>query len=280
LVDAKIDKTKVNEVVLVGGSTRIPRVHRLVQDFFNGKEPCKSINGDEAVAYGATIHAGFLMGNKKHDSLLRLNDVTPLSQGVMVKGGVMSVVIPRNTTIPTTKELTLETIEDEQSVMSLDVYEGERAMAADNILRSRFTLPGLTLAPKGVTRVNVRFEIDEDGILHVSAEDKKSAHKENITIMNDPGRFSMEEIKKMVQEAKKYKAVDEEHRKRAIARNDIENLLYTMGNTTHKQQDSASGLDDLVDRTKEWLENKELKSAQLDAKKKLLEGIISQTSTQ
>jgi L1 cell adhesion molecule like protein len=277
LADAKIDKNKVDEVVLVGGSTRIPRVHRLVQDFFNGKEPCKSINGDEAVAYGATIHAGILMGDKTHDSLLRLIDVTPLSQGIHIKGGLMSVVIPRNTTIPTTKEKTYFTIEDNQSSMSMDVYEGERAMAADNNLRAKFTLSGLPLAPKGATSAIVRFEIDEDGILHVSAENKKSSQKENITIMNDPGRFSTEEIKRMVQEAQKYKAVDEEHRKRAVARNDIEDLLYTMRNTADEQQDSTSGL---VDRTKEWLENKELKSAQLDAKKKLLEAIIGKTSTQ
>ncbi|KAM0886523.1 hypothetical protein ACQ4PT_029627 [Festuca glaucescens] len=279
LGDAKIDKKKVSDVVLVGGSTRIPRVHRLVQDFFNGKEPSKSVNADEAVAHGATIQAAILMGDKKRDVKVRVIDVMPLSQGVSLKGEIMSVVVPRNTTIPTTKEEIYVTSRDNQAEMCIEVYEGERAMTADNSLRGKFTLSGLTLAPKGVTKVNVRFQIDEDGILHVSAEDKKAARKKNITIMDDPGRFSKDEIKRMVQEAQRYKAVDEEHKKNVQARNEIDNLLYTMRNTTEKLQHSASGLQDLVDGTKEWLENNELNSDQLDAKKQLLEAIIGQTST-
>ncbi|XP_051177037.1 heat shock cognate 70 kDa protein-like [Lolium perenne] len=279
LGDAKIDKKKVSDVVLVGGSTRIPRVHRLVQDFFNGKEPSKSVNADEAVAHGATIQAAILMGDKKRDVKVHVIDVMPLSQGVSVKGDVMSVVVPRNTTIPTTKEQIYVTTYDNQPEMCIEVYEGERAMTTDNSLRGKFTLSGLTLAPKGVTKVNVRFQIDEDGILHVSAEDKKAARKKNITIMDDPRRFSKDEIKRMVQEAQRYKAVDEEHKKNVQARNEIDNLLYTMRNTTEKLQHSASGLQDLVDGTKEWLQNNELNSDELDAKKQLLEAIIGQTST-
>ncbi|KAK1663102.1 hypothetical protein QYE76_051261 [Lolium multiflorum] len=270
LQDAKMDRKKVDEVVLVGGSTRIPRVHRLVQDFF-GKEPCKSINADEAVAYGATVQAANLMGQINHDLLMQLIDVTPLSQGLEIEGGLMSVLIRRNTTIPITKEKTFVTTVDYQTVMTFGVYEGERAMAVDNSLRGSLSLSGLTLAPKGVTVINVRFEIDEDGILHVSAEDKVSAQKENITIMNDPGRFSIEEIKGMVEEAKKYKAVDLEHKKKVQARNDIDNFLYTMRNNIKKLQDA-------VDGTTMWLENNELNMAQINAKKKQLESIIRQTS--
>ncbi|KAF7091673.1 hypothetical protein CFC21_094229 [Triticum aestivum] len=271
LEDAKVNKVKVDDVVLVGGSTRIPRVHKLVKDFFNGKEPCQSINADEAVAYGATVLAAMLTDHKKHDIHLHLIDVTPLSQGIRVKGDLMTVMIPRNTTIPATMEYTFDTSVDNQSGMSLDVYEGERAMTADNSMRGRLTLSGLTLAPKGVTKVNVRFDIDEEGILHVSAEDKKSAQKEKITIMHDVGRFSMEEIQRMVKEAQEYKAVDEEHKNKVQARNDIEGLLYKMCNTLKLQ--------DAVDEATSWLQDNELTTSQINDKKKELERIHDSTVT-
>ncbi|KAM0886524.1 hypothetical protein ACQ4PT_029628 [Festuca glaucescens] len=297
LVDAKMDKNKVNDVVLVGGSTRINRVHRLLKDFFNGKEPCKSLNADEAVAYGATILAAILMGHKEHDINLHLIDITPLSQGINVKGGLMSVVIPRNTTIPTIKEKTFVTTEDNQSSITWGVYEGESAMTEDNSLRGKFTLSGLTLAPKGVTKVNVRFEIDEHGILHISAEDKKAAQKENITIMNDPGRFSMEEIKRMVQEAQEYKAVDEEHMKNVQARNDIDDLLYTMRNNMKKLEDSAERLllhpeatreehetikklPDTIKKLQECLENKKLTTSDMIDHMNQIEGEYQSITSQ
>ncbi|KAF7091672.1 hypothetical protein CFC21_094228 [Triticum aestivum] len=272
LLDAKMDKKKVDDVVLIGGSARIPRVHRLVKDFFNGKEPCQSINADEAVAYGATVQAAILMGHIEHDIHLHLIDVIPLSQGTDVKGGLMRVVIPRNTTIPTTKEENFVTTMDNQSSMSIGVYEGERAMVDDNSLRGKFMLSGLTLAPKGVTKVNVRFEVDEDGILHVSAEDKKSAQKEKITIMNDVGRFSMEEIQRMVEEAQEYKAVDEEHKNKVQARNDIEDLLYKMCNTLKLQ--------DAVDEVTSWLQDNKLTTSQINDKKKQIEGQYNSISSQ
>jgi L1 cell adhesion molecule like protein len=305
LADAKIDKTQVDDVVLVGCSTRIPGVHRLVQEFFNGKEPCKTINADEAVAYGATVQAAILMGHKEHDIHVDLMDLTPLSQGIRIKGGLLSVLIPRNTTIPTSKEDIFETTEDNQSTVTMDVYEGERAMVVDNSLRGTFKLSGLTLAPKGVTKVNVRFEIDEDGILHVSAEDKKSAQKGNIIIMNDPGRFSMEEIKRMVQEAQEYHAVDEEHRKNVQARNDIDDLLYIMRDDMKKLEDSAARLvlhpeatreqeqepmrklpdrikklQETADETRKWLENKQLTSSDIIDQKKQIEGEYNSISNQ
>jgi L1 cell adhesion molecule like protein len=165
--------------------------------------------------------------------------------------------------------------------MDIYVYEGERTMAEDNSLRGWFTLSGLTLAPMGVTQVNVRFEVDADGILHVSAQDKKSAQRGNITIVNDPGRFSMDEIKRMLEEAQEYNTVDKEHKKRALARNDIDNLLYTMRNNVKNLRGSAKRvLQDTIDGTEKWLQNTELKSRQLNAKKTLLEDIIGQTSTQ
>ncbi|CAM0878422.1 unnamed protein product [Alopecurus aequalis] len=263
LEDAKMDKKKVNDVVLVGGSTRIPRVHQLVQDFFGGKEPCKSINPDEAVAYGATVQAATLMGHKSPGILLHLIDVTPLSQGTDLQGGVMSVVIPRNTAIPTAKEETFVTIADNQSSMIVGVYEGERAMVADNSLRGTLRLSGLTLAPKGVTKVIVRFEIDQDGILHVSAQDSKSARKEKITIMNEEGRLTTEEIQRMVKEAHKYKSVDEDHKKKVQARNDIDNLLYKMRNNVK--------LHHTADETTTWLQDKDLTTRQINDKKKKLE---------
>ncbi|CAM0878468.1 unnamed protein product [Alopecurus aequalis] len=265
LMDAKIIKKKVDDVVLVGGSTRIPRVHGLVKDFFNGQEPCRTINADEAVAYGATVLAAILTGHKEHNINLNLIDVTPLSQGIRLKGDLMSVVVPRNTPIPTTKEIIFSTSEDNQSGMCLDVYEGERAMAVHNSLRGTLSLSDLTPAPKGVTQVSVRFDIDQEGILQISAQDKKSGHKEKITIANDVGRLSKEEIQRMVQEAQGYKAVDEEYRNKVQARNDIEDLLFKMGSTVK--------LHDAVDEATSWLEDNELTTSQINYRKMELEGI-------
>ncbi|KAE8780797.1 heat shock cognate 70 kDa protein 2-like [Hordeum vulgare] len=263
LVDAKMDKTKVDEIVLVGGSTRILRVRQLLRDFFGGKEPCTDINGDEAIAHGAAVQAAILTGDKKHDILLHLIDVVPLSQGIGVNGGVMSVVIPRNTPIPTTRKKNFVTIKDNQTSMNLDVYEGERGMIKDNCLRGKFKLSGIALAPKGVTTVDVLFHMDQDGILNVSAEEKESGQKNKVTITNDVGRFSMEDIERMVREAEEYKAVDEELKKKAQARNDIESYIYTMRNTTIKKlQESADG-------ATKWLQNKELDTAEINDKKEL-----------
>ncbi|RWR76767.1 heat shock cognate protein 2-like protein [Cinnamomum micranthum f. kanehirae] len=229
LIDAKIDKNSIDDVVLVGGSTRIPKVQQLLQDFFNGKELCKSISPDEAVAYGAAVQAAKLsgMGNQKVKELV-LMDVTPLSLGVHIKGNLMAVMIPRNTSIPTEREDMFSTTTDNQTSILIQVYQGERTISYENHLLGKITISGIPPAPKGDISVTVCFQIDVNGILKVSVEEKTTRQKNEITITNDQYSLCNQEIERMLKDAEKYKLEDQEYKKKVLAKNSLEDLLYKL----------------------------------------------------